>query len=246
MATTKRKAKAHVKPAPAPVPAPAAPPRLKVKGARHVVKVAVDKKGNFTYTLGSGGDASSLITRRQGDTVSWSVRYRGKRVPFQIEFAGTGPFGFADRVIRSSGKDSSPLTVNVPDSYEGNYVMEYRVTLENGWSDDPDVVPILSDGTNGLVAPTIVTIAEDGRGGLTLSPPAASASMGSPVLWKWAGTPKGEFTLTFDDPPPGWPVTTASSSQQIALTFPVAGKDEAYAIKLNNSTLFGTGKLTIT
>lgn len=243
MATTKRKTKTKAEPAP--VTAPPAPPKIKVKTANHEVRVAVDKKGNFTYTLKSGGDASSLITRRKGDSISWSVRYKGKRVPFQIEFAGSGPFGFADRVIRSSGKDSAPLIVNVPDSYAGNYVMEYRVTVENGWSDDPDVVPILSDGTNGLVAPTIVTIAEDGKGGLTLAPPNATAAIGAPVLWKWAGAPKGEFTLAFDDPPPGWPPSTPSTSQQIALTFPVAGKGEAYAIKLNNSSLFGTGKLTV-
>jgi len=221
--------------------------KVKVVPTDHHILVDVDKKGNFTYKLKGGGDAASLLTRRKDDTISWSVRMKGKRVPFQVEFTGAGPFGFVNRAVRSAGKDTPKLTVNVPDSYAGNFVMEYRVTISNGWSDDPDVVPILSDGNvGGLVAPTVITIAEDGKGGLTVTPPAATAAINGPVLWKWSGTPKGDFTLTFDDPPPGWPVSTASTSQQIALTFPIAAKDEPYAIKVNNSTLLGTGKLTIT
>jgi len=217
----------------------------KVVFADHQILVAIDKRGAFTYTLKAGGDATSLITRRKGDTISWSVRYRGRKVPFQVEFADAGPFGFANRVIRSAGKDTAAMEVAVPDSFAGNFVMNYRLTIENCWSDDPDVVPILSDGVNGLGAPTVITIAEDGKGGLILNAASASAGINTPVIWKWDGKPQGEFTLTFDDPPPGWPPETASTSQQIALTFPLAGKNEAYAIKLANSTLFGTGKLTI-
>jgi hypothetical protein len=48
--------------------------------------------------------------------------------------------------------------------------MEYRVSISNGWSDDPTWChPLRRQTWAALWRPTVITIAEDGKGGLTVT-----------------------------------------------------------------------------
>src|SRR5258705_2505380 len=156
-----------------------APPPTPPPPVDWVVEVAVDKKGNFTYTANNGINGETLHPSL-GDTISWSVRANGKRKPFQIEFPGFSPFGFLTRIIRSSSKPTKPLTVTLPKHYQGNLVMNYRVTVPGAWSDDPDIVPPSSDGVIGADTPTqMISLGADDAGELTLSPYNASLKAGA-------------------------------------------------------------------
>jgi len=211
----------------------------------YVVEVNVDKNGNFTYTE-NGVDARTLRPSL-GDTISWSVRVKGKRCPFQIEFPGFGPFGYMTRTIRSSSKPTKPLTVTVPKNYSGNLVMDYRVTVPGAWSDDPDVVPPSSDGVmTGKVTQNAITLDTDSLGNLTLTPDPASYAAGQ-VTWHWTGAPQDDFILTFKTPPAGWPQgPTSSVNGVIVLSLTNPSANQKYTIQTLHSNLSANGTLTIT
>jgi hypothetical protein len=222
---------------PAPAPAPPPPP------VAYVVEVAVDKKGNFSYT--ANGKPAETLTPNLGDTVSWSVRVNGKRKPFQIEFPGFSPFGFLTRIVRSSSKPTKPLTVTLPKHYQGNLVMNYRVTVPGAWSDDPDIVPPSSDGIPIGTPPQVISLETDDAGQLTITPENATLNPRG-ISWQWAGAAQDDFELTFETPPAGWPKSTITSVNGVlvlGLTAPSA--NQGYKIVTVHSNLHADGVLTI-
>src|SRR5215471_903752 len=123
------------------------------RGADFPIRIDVDKQGNFTYTL-MGGNGSS-IQPPSGMTVSWDLFVKGRRQPFSIEFDETSPFGVNKQIIRSFGGPTAPQTVKVSKFFRGNLCMKYSVQLTNGWTDDPDIVPIPADSFKPLVFVTL-------------------------------------------------------------------------------------------
>jgi hypothetical protein len=209
-----------------------------------LVDVAVDKKGNFTYKANNGINGETLRPNL-GDTVSWSVRVNGKRKPFQIEFPGFSPFGFLTRIIRSSSKATKPLTVTIPKHYQGNLVMNYRVTVPGAWSDDPDIVPPSSDGVANDMSPQVISLGTDDSGQLTLTPENATLNPGG-IAWQWAGTPQDDFELTFETPPAGWPKNTITSVNGVlVLSITAPSANQGYKIVTVHSNLHADGVLTI-
>jgi hypothetical protein len=228
-----------------PVKAEAAPAGTPAPAVNYVVEVAVDKKGNFTYTA-FGQDASTL-TPNLGDTVSWSVRVNKKRVPFQVEFSEFGPFGYEHRVIRSAGKPSKPLKVKLPKRYDGNLVMGYRVTVPGAWSDDPDIVPPPSDGIDPRIpVERTIFLDTDENGTLTVDPEIQSLPPGQ-VAWAWRNNEtQDDFVLTFETPQPGWPKNpTPSQHGRIVVALMKPAKDQQYTIDTAHSALQARGTLTI-
>jgi hypothetical protein len=212
----------------------------------YVIRVKVDKAGNFDYKVGSA-DGKVVLTRpNSGDTISWSVTKRGKHKPFQIEFEHVGPFGAANRVIRSKGDDTPALEVKVPPDYTGPIPMKYQLTVEGAWSDDPDIVPILSDGFTGLAKdPPVVKVSHEGAT-IKLDPPATQAAVNQWVLWKWEGSSDGEYTITFTGAPGDWKNPLTSVGGVAAGKFPSAKANVKYTLKLNNFALSADGHLTVT
>jgi hypothetical protein len=213
----------------------------------HQIDVNADAHGNFTYLVNGKTDGSS-IRPKNGDTVSWSATLMGFPVPFQVEFSGFSPFGPGNLVTRSLFQSTSPLTVNVPPYYHGNLVFKYTVTLANGWSDDPDIIPVPSDGVLPTAAdyPNVISLSIDSSYALALDKPNASYGVGE-VVWQWSTTPPlDDFSLTFDDKvPTGWTSPADSQAQKIALDFETTGSQN-YTIQTANLGLSVRGKLTIT
>jgi hypothetical protein len=207
------------------------------------IQVSVDINGNFAYKADGIPDARS-IRPHYGDTISWSVKLMGHPVPFQIEFPGFGPFGFLNRAIHSVGNPTDPIKVTLPASYHGNLVMKYTVSLSNGWSDDPEVVPRPSDGkeTNALGNQVILLSVENNA--LVIDKPNASFAKGL-VTWQWKDAPQDYFTLTFASPPPGWPVGHQGPGTQIAFDLETPGTAQKYMIDTVHLGLSAQGQLTI-
>jgi len=205
------------------------------------IRVAVDLNGKFTYTADGIPDASS-IRPRNGDTVSWSVTLAGMPIAFQVEFPGFSPFDQDVRMVRSLFLQTQPLTVNLPKYYHGNQVFKYTVTLANGWSDDPVVQPVPSDGLLGY-AVNFINLSVDNQGNLVLDQPNANFAQGE-VTWRWAaGFLPDDFTVTFTNPP--WlPAQATSQNQILALNMQTVGGPVAYSVQTlhlglsnNNATL---------
>ena len=215
----------------------------------YLVQISVDKYGKFTYTLPNGSDAST-ITPSNLDTVQWSLKVKGRRQPFSIEFPDFGPFGIRHRIARSFGGPTEKLTVNVSPLYRGNLAMKYNVTLTNGWFDDPDVVPIPSDGLTLqilTVNPPILLSVDNT--GLVISPPRVPIYAGI-VTWKWDDATdesnRDDFDLKFDPMVPGWPVTASSNgTQQIQLNLPAQPGNNPYTITTENLGLKAASTLTV-
>jgi len=232
-----KKSKTRSLPAPPPTPPPP---------VAYVIEVAVDKKGNFTYT--ANGKPAETLHPNLGDTISWSVRVNGKRKPFQIEFPGFSPFGFLTRIIRSASKPTKPQTVTLPKHYQGNLVMNYRVTVPGAWSDDPDIVQPSSDGFPDADQAHVVSLGTDDTGQLTLDPDNASFNRGQ-ITWQWGLTgtqPQDDFTLTFETPPTGWPKNpTTSVNGVLVLGLLAPSANQGYTIVTVHSGLRADGVLTI-
>jgi len=206
------------------------------------IRVDVEADGSFKYSADGIPDASS-IRPRIGDTIAWSAKFMGIPTPFQVDFPGFGPFGAVNQVVRSLFQTTKPLTVAVPSYYHGNLVFKYTVTIANGWSDDPDVEPVPSDGVAPEDITQVISLSIVG-GNLTLDNPNASFSEGE-VAWKWAQTPLDDFSVTFDAPvPAGWPPQTDSQAQRITLNLQTAGS-QSYTLQTLNLGLSVRGKLTI-
>jgi hypothetical protein len=219
------------------------PPPTQGPPTHWVVEVAVDKKGNFTYN--ANGQNAETLHPNPGDTISWSVRVNGKRKPFQIEFPGFSPFGYLTRLIRSSSKPTKPLMVTLPRHYQGNLVMNYRVTVPGAWSDDPDVVPPSSDGIPVGTPPQAILFGTDTSGQLTITPESAALNPGE-IAWRWNGPAQDDFVLTFENPPAGWPknpVPSVNGVLVLGITAPKA--DQGYKIVTVHSNLHADGVLTI-
>ena len=217
--------------------------------AKHVltaynIEVDVDLYGNFRYSANGIPDASS-IRPHNGDTISWSVKLGGIPVPFQVEFPGFGPFGMAGRVVRSMFQRTAPLTIAVPKYYHGNLVFKYTVTIANGWSDDPDVEPVPSDGVDKTAGTQVISLSIDNNTGALVLDNLDATFVKGEVTWKWATAPLDDFTLTFKTPPTGWPPQTNSQSQRIALDLETRGLSQPYTIQTLHLGLSVDGKLTI-
>ena len=206
------------------------------------IEVDVDAKGNFTYSV-NGNAGGNTVRPRNSDTISWAVRVGGIPHAFQIEFADFSPFGFTNKVIRSAFGPTPPMTVAIPSFYHGNLVLKYTVSVGNGWSDDPDVEPVLSDGFHGQLDRYSIKLSIDG-GTLVLDQPDASFGKGQ-LSWNWLGTPQDNFTLVFTDPPADWPAVKQGPAQRIALDLESPGTEVEYTIQTMNLGLSVQGKLTI-
>ncbi len=207
-----------------------------------LVEVTVGLDGSFTYSAPGIPDAST-IRLINGDTISWFAKMLGIPVPFQVEFSGFNPFGAVGQVVRSPFGPTTPLTVALPSFYRGNLVFKYTVTAHNGWSDDPVVVPVPSDGLINTFGDQAISLSIDHTGSLVVNPTPASFNKGI-VTWEWAGQALDEFSLTFKTPPSGWPGQTNSQSQEIALDLETAGTSD-YTIQTLTLGLSTTGTLTI-
>jgi hypothetical protein len=206
------------------------------------IRVNAEADGSFKYSADGIPDASSLRPHI-GDTIKWTATLMGFPTSFQVEFPGFGPFGGVNQVVRSMFQTTDPLTVTVPSYYHGNLVFKYTVTIANGWSDDPDVEPVPSDGVATDAITQVISLSIVG-GNLTLDNPNASFSEGE-VAWKWAQTPLDDFSITFDAPvPAGWPPQTDSQAQRITLNLQTAGS-QFYTLQTLNLGLSVRGKLTI-
>ncbi len=196
----------------------------------YLITVAADNNGNFTYTANGIPDASSLRPKN-GDTISWSATLNNNAVAFQVAFPGFAPFQGGTGVVRSTSPATTPLTVNLPSFYNGNLVFKYTVAIANGWSDDPIVEPVPSDGIFTLgVNPQIITLSIEDNA-LVITPLDASSFTTGEVTWQWAaGSIVDDFTLTFDDPPDGWPLSATSQNGILALNLQVTG-DSDYTIQ---------------
>ncbi len=225
------------------------PSKDKRDPVNYLVLINVDKYGKFTYNLPDGSDASTIRPTNL-DTVQWSLKVKGRSQPFTIEFPDFGPFGIRNRVARSFGGPTAKLTVVVSQFYRGNLAMKYNVILTNGWTDDPDVVPIPSDGLApqlALINPPILLSVD--ASGLVIAPPPIPIRAGI-VTWKWDdGTDESnrdDFDLKFDPMVPGWPVTAGSNgTQQILLNLPAAAGANPYTITTENLGLKAAGTLTV-
>jgi hypothetical protein len=122
--------------------------------------------------------------------------------------------------------------VQFPTNFQGSRLCKYTVTLSNGWSDDPDVVPVPPDTLpRPFDAPQIVVCLiawhlDNGTiTGIDLTPNNVASRAYQPVDWKWADSqpaPTQDFTLHFDNQVPGWPKDSGPDSE-IILT-PGAGQ----------------------
>lgn len=207
-----------------------------------LVEVTVGLDGSFSYSAQGIPDAST-IKLINGDTISWSAKLMGIPVPFQVAFSGFNPFGAVGQVVRSPFGPTTPLTVALPSFYHGNLVFKYTVTAGNGWSDDPVVVPVPSDGLINTFGTQVISLSIDNTGSLVVNPTPASFNKGI-VTWKWAGQALDEFSLTFTTPPSGWPSPVTSQSQEIALDLETVGTSD-YTIQTLALGLSAPGTLTI-
>jgi hypothetical protein len=211
------------------------------KNKTYEVKVSVDRNGKFTYN-------PSTVQPNPGDTISWSVTLRGGKTAFQVEFPCISPFA-GGGVFRSASNPTPKQTVDLLPNYKGNLVFKYAVTVSNGWSDDPVIGPVPADPHSAKAINTqVILLNVDGNGDLTITPPAQPLSTGV-VMWQWNPTCKhpDDFVLKFDQPGAGvlgWPLSTNSHAQIIALNMKPAGSD-GYTITTVNTGLSKSGTLTI-
>jgi len=219
-------------------------PKAPAPVAYHI-RVAVDLAGNFKYTADGIPDAS-YIRPKNGDTITWSVTLAGMPVPFQVEFPEFSPFSQGVGVVRSLYQETQPLTVNVPSYYRGNQVFKYSVAISNGWSDDPVVEPVPSDGLF-TDAVDVITLSIDGQDNLLVAPANATYPHGA-VTWQWAvGSIPDDFMVTFTNPPAGWPLQTTSQNYLLALNMQNPGGPVAYAVQtLHIGLSNGNASLQIT
>jgi len=210
------------------------------------IEVLVDHAGEFTYRLAGTGEDATTIKPKNGDMVSWCVKWMHVLVPFQIEFETFNPFGFERRVMRSLAGWTAPAQVDLPSYYSGNMVFKYTVSTVNGWSDDPDVEPVRSDGLVIGVAPQVVKLEIiDSR--LTLSPNPARYMRGL-VEWSWRGGARDDFKLEFTPKVEGWPEGADSRAQRILLPLPYLPESPGrhmYKIVTVNMGLGTTGEIEI-
>ncbi len=188
------------------------------------IMISLDAQLNFIYKdLFSGNDASSIAVIN-GDLISWILDASIPERELQIDFGLINPFKiFTNFTLRGEGQVVTPK-VTFPSAYPGNRQLKYTVSLGNGLSDDPDVVPVESQLA--LVSSLALTgdfklkwvAADPPYQTTTLDPLNVTKSAGgskASVTWMWsvnAGDPTPPFSLAFTTPPAGWPATATNST----------------------------------
>ena len=195
-----------------------------------VIEIHVDRKRQFHYTdLETNTDASVLVLI-DGDTVEWVLHGFIFPRTFQIDFGTANPFQLG-RTVSLRGNDSimaPPL--NFPfKTYPHNRLMKYTVSLANGWSDDPDIVPAPGDptlhGDRFLPASKIKWDDATTQVKIVLTQPDMTADATgnggyAQVTWSWqTDQPNPQpFSLQFSAPagqntvPAGWPSAAEDSA----------------------------------
>jgi hypothetical protein len=227
--------------------------------------ISLDASLNFRYNeLFSGNDASSLAVIN-GDLICWILDASIPERDLQIDFGLINPFKiFSNLSLRGEGQVVTP-PVNFPSAYPGNRQLKYTVSLGNGFSDDPDVVPVESQ----LYA--LGNLALSGDFGLQwvaaqppyqatiLNPADVTKSAGgskATLTWIWSvnpGDPTPPFNLVFTNPPAGWPAGVTYSTDvnpAITLVLPPGGRT-LFTITTTsgdggNSNVQAKGYLTVT
>ena len=228
-----------------------------------LIKIGLDSNLNFHYQeLYSGKDASTL-TVINGDRIGWILDPSIPDRTFQIDFGIVNPFRiFRNLTLRGIGQIIPDQVVKFPLAYPGNRQLKYTVSLGNGLSDDPDVVPVETDGfldSLGLTTDFQIkwTDSNPQYQAITLTPDTLIKSSGggrSAVLWKWIvgiNDPKPPFHLTFFNPPFGWPTDTDSTNIDPAITLLLPhGAQTAFQITTTSgdgeTEIAASGYLTIT
>ena len=193
-----------------------------------VIEIHVDRKRQFHYTdLETNTDASVLVLI-DGDTVEWVLHGFIFPRTFQIDFGTSNPFQLG-RSVSLRGNDSimaPPL--NFPfKTYPHNRLMKYTVSLANGWSDDPDIVPAPGDPTlhgDRFLPAGAITWYDATQKQIVLTPANMTADATgnggyAPVTWSWqADQPNPQpFSVQFEAGiapgiPPGWPTAEQDSA----------------------------------
>jgi hypothetical protein len=183
----------------------------------------VDSKYHFHYNnLFDGTDASSLVLIR-GDRLAWMLDSAITPRTFQVDFDVVNPFKIGTaQSLRGADYIVAP-TVDFPfTTYTGNRVIKYSVTLGNGWTDDPDVVPAPNDTVifGELFNPDgKIFYIDDTESAISLEPPdmtadATGAGGYAKVTWQWRRDQQDvePFSLKFVSPPNTWPKNEIDSS----------------------------------
>jgi hypothetical protein len=218
------------------------------------IQISLDENLDFQYNdLFSNHDASSLAVIN-GDRISWILDPAIPERMFQIDFGPINPFQiFHNVTFRGEGQVVTD-PVSFPASYPGNRQLKYTVSLGNGLSDDPEVVPVESQAAfSGLIVlPKDFKVQwVDGTfQAITLNPPEVVKSAGGArvaVTWAWnvgATDPTPPFSLAFSSPPAGWPSTPINSTDidpKITLVLPPGARTQ-----FTISTVSGDGSTNIT
>jgi hypothetical protein len=236
----------------------------KKKAATYPIVVDVSPKGNFAYEVeGNPNVDATFLPIKNGESVSWLVRHgrRKSHVPFQVEFGVFNPLAKkTNTVIRSRGERTPPAVVNLDKSFGGNLIFKYTISTLNGWWQDPDIVPVPSDGfdhgrrvVTGIMPTRAInlSVGTDATGAriVVCSPNPKSLGPGL-VLWQWdPNSPIDDFVLSFgghDGYFPAGPIN--SVSQRVVLVFPktTVTRQSDYQVVTRTEGLVGSGTLIIT
>jgi hypothetical protein len=215
------------------------------------ILISLDENNQFQYTdLFDPSVNLASIAVKKNDIIAWTLDPAIAERTFQIDFDSINPFSIFNPVsLRGDGFIVSP-PVNFPLGYPGNHRLEYKVTLSNGWRDDPDVVPVPPDSSllgTLLVQPDCsISWYDNTFQEIVLTPADVQKSSGGgqvTVTWQWAvedGQPMPPFKLTFATHVPGCDDQTVSAAGAITLTPGVVAKTT-----LTISTLTGDGSANI-
>jgi hypothetical protein len=194
-----------------------------------VIVISLDADNNFVYKdLFDGTDASSLVLIK-GDRLAWTLDSSISPQNFQVDFDVVNPFMRGRPVsLRGNGSITAPPLDFPFDSYSGNRILKYTVTLGNGWFDDPDVVPSPGDpvatGLEFHPKGVIAWVDPNTQDAIMLTPPdmtadATDAGGFAQVTWVWDKTQPNPqpFSLQFEPNigpgiPSGWPTAEQDST----------------------------------
>lgn len=213
--------------------------------------------GKITYRDASNNDASRIFPIN-GDTIQWALARSIKNQPFQVDFGLVNPFHVGSPVSYRGTKPVLSEAVNFPEEFLGSKLCKYNLSLGNGWSDDPDVVPVPADtvlhpNQIRLGAECLISwhINNGAIAGITLNPPDLTSLSHQAVDWRWAdGQPAdtADFSLTFASAVPDCPLTSESSARELVLT-PGKVAQTKFTIDVMDSAgspWSNTGSLTVT
>jgi hypothetical protein len=235
----------------------------KKKVATYPIVIDVSQKGNFTYHVeGNPSVDATFLPVNPKESVSWLVRHGRRKtpVPFQVEFGVFNPLASKkNTVIRSRGERTAPVVVDLDVNYAGNLIFKYTISTVNGWWQDPDIVPVPSDGFHGgkrvvtgaMPTRTItMSVGTDATGARIVECQPDPESLGPGlVLWQWgSNSPVDDFVLSFDNTAGYFPGPLRSVSQQVVANFPMTTvtQQSPYHVLTQTEGLKGSGTLIIT